>query len=101
MAIIADARMALMIRPNVGAPFDDVRPKIDGNRPSSATASGSCPTIRIQPFKAPTHEIAAPMETIAAAPFPASARAASAYGAVDWPSTAGETAPITPIVPRT
>ena len=45
-------------RPACRAPT--ARPKTRGNSPSCATAIGSWPTIRIQPFSAPKQEIAAP-----------------------------------------
>ena len=87
-----------MTRPATGVPRAERRPKIRGNNPSCATAIGNCPTIRIQPFSAPKHEMAAPSAMTAAARSPASARAASAYGAVVWPSVAGESTPMTPTV---
>ena len=48
-----------MIMPGAGVPRLERRPNMPGNRPSFATASGSWPAIRIQPFSAPKQEIAA------------------------------------------
>ena len=78
IAIRLLASSAAMIMPRAGVPRGDRVANTRGNRPSSATASGSWPAIRIQPFSAPKHEMAAPIATRAAARGPASTRAASA-----------------------
>src|SRR6476646_364806 len=84
--------------PNAGVPVRDSRANRAGHSPSLASATGSWPTLRIQPLSAPKHDIDAPSATAADAPFPSAARAASANGAVDIASDEGGTRLITPMV---
>ena len=98
MAISPVVSTPAMTMPMTGVPLAERRAKAAGNRPSRAAAIGTWPTTKVQPFRAPKQEMAAPSATSSAARLPKSTRAASANGAVDWPSDDGSSSPITPTV---
>ena len=87
--------LAIMI-PITGIPFLETILKLGGNNLSLAAAKGICPCSRIHPFKAPKHEIEAPIAIRPEAQFPQINCAASAKGAAEFCSSAGAMIPMIP-----
>lgn len=94
----AEASTLEIMRPVTGTPLLLIALNVDGNSLSLAAARGICPWIRIHPFKAPKHAIAAPIATSPEAQSPQTICAASANGAAEFCRSPGAMIPIIPVV---